>query len=247
MANFAKLSQKGGGRALEGYYTHLPQAVRDAITLVRILGLSHLWEQQMYFQCQTKIGHEDGFDGGSVSSVNPLLSSSLSSPCTTQRNLLETYTLLVKLYSQRHLTYEWDILETFQVFADSISRRWGCPLFASDIPDAILDLALLWRPGGDRPKCRRWGFQVGGRASEHIPRPSWCWGRRCCSPRLVPISNRHLKGIIIHPRHRRLKEVISKPIDPLPIDATGGHPKDSGQLYIHNVAKCNTKRYLFAF
>ncbi|KAK1750458.1 heterokaryon incompatibility protein-domain-containing protein [Echria macrotheca] len=137
----------------------------------------YISDQQMYFQCRATIEQEDGFYSGSVSSVNPLLSSATQFTTTTRYDLFETYMLLVKLYSQRQLTYECDVLDAFQGIFDSISRQWGCSLFASGIPDDILDLALLWRPGNNKVKYRRREPQGGASEPEHRPRnfPIWCW------------------------------------------------------------------------
>lgn len=134
-------------------------------------------EQQMYFQCQASIWQEDGFDGGSVSTVNPLQLSPPPAQTPRRYQLFETYMFLVKLYSQRRLTYESDALDAFEGMADALGSRWGCSLFACGIPDAILDLGLLWRPTVHEPIRRRQGSQGAELSAEHTWRhfPSWCW------------------------------------------------------------------------
>jgi hypothetical protein len=82
--------------------------------------------------------------------------------------LFLTYTKLVEDYTNRALTNPSDTLEAFSGVTSVLARFSGSG-FISGLPEAILDLVLIWIPGG--PGKRRSASESPSAAKF----PSWAW------------------------------------------------------------------------
>lgn len=130
-------------------------------------------DQQMYFQCQSSVWQEDALDLGTPDKVNPLLGGPITATSSTWADFFEAYMLLVKLYTKKNLTYSSDILDAFQGIATSLTKRLSSG-FVNGLPEAVFDIALLWRPVRKPRPTRRKAF-VSRTSSTLQHHPSWCW------------------------------------------------------------------------
>lgn len=130
-------------------------------------------DQQMYFQCQNSVWQEDALDLCTPDKVNPLLGGPITATSSTWADFFQAYMLLVKLYTKKNLTYSSDILDAFQGIATSLTKRLGSG-FINGLPEAVFDIALLWRPVRKPRPTRRKAFA--SRTSSILQHhPSWCW------------------------------------------------------------------------
>ncbi|KAH7247928.1 heterokaryon incompatibility protein-domain-containing protein [Fusarium solani] len=125
-------------------------------------------DSQAYWHCSVSHRSEDGEENpaGQLSSwsMSPLEPQVSNDP----RMRFNIYESLVKQYTRRTLTYPSDSLNAFVGILSAIENSFGWR-FASALPEALFDFALLWSPmwqGRLRPR------EPLGSACRS---PTWCW------------------------------------------------------------------------
>ncbi|KAF2121454.1 heterokaryon incompatibility protein-domain-containing protein [Lophiotrema nucula] len=147
---------------------------QERLLSVRCLYFAH---SQVYFHCRTSFCCENG---DSVSNArrhlfNPLLEFETRPQVRMDYIWLDffrCYDAVVRAYTRRSMSKQEDKLRAFAGIAAMFQDN-GSGLFQYGLPEAILDLALLWIPAGPVTRLQS---KVSGRVSENDYIPSWSWG-----------------------------------------------------------------------
>ncbi|KAE8449800.1 hypothetical protein EG329_007276 [Mollisiaceae sp. DMI_Dod_QoI] len=81
------------------------------------------------------------------------------------------YSRVVDMYSRRDLSYPSDVLDAFSEVMAGLNYCFGAS-FISGLPEAIFDVALLWRPRGLIQR-RQGSETINSKPATSFP--SWCW------------------------------------------------------------------------
>jgi hypothetical protein len=129
-------------------------------------------DEYVYFQCGTIICSDAGVDlpaeweENSTDDLNSLVDLTPNAPSWN----FEAYSDLVRLYTQRKLSFPADILNAFSGSLAVLQEHFRCQML-SGLPAAALDLALLWFPA--EPLFRREVIEEDGNTKQVFP--SWSW------------------------------------------------------------------------
>ena len=107
---------------------------------------------------------------------NPLCATNLKSRSRETSPLgwlqgFDVYGSLVKSYTKKRLSYPSDILNAFSGIGKVLEQRYGGWMVYA-LPEAILDLALLWTPGDITIQRRKF---LPSATSQQATLPSWTW------------------------------------------------------------------------
>ncbi|RYP60908.1 hypothetical protein DL770_009893 [Monosporascus sp. CRB-9-2] len=131
----------------------------------------YLSDWQAYFQCErTTVSESDIPDAGCpptwmpMQDLNPLFETWISGRPRTWDEGYRCYKGLVGRYLDKKMTYKSDILNAFEGVAAVMQGGFGSN-FLAGLPEAIIDLCLLWAPVVDIERRLPPGFCF----------PSWSW------------------------------------------------------------------------
>ncbi|KAF8859201.1 hypothetical protein BDZ45DRAFT_590080, partial [Acephala macrosclerotiorum] len=128
--------------------------------------------EYVYFQCGTIVCSEAGLDlpaeweENSTDNFNSLIDLIPKVPSWK----FEAYSDLVRLYTQRKLSFPADILNAFSGSFAILQEHFRCQMLGG-LPASALDLALLWVPS--EPLFRREVTEEDGSTKQAFP--SWSW------------------------------------------------------------------------
>ena len=111
---------------------------------------------QVYFQCRSAVMSQEIFTDGNAKSWSlDMTNSPLRYLGELQSRAFWFYMACVRLYTDRALTKQSDVLSAFEGISRLLERRLNAPLFFG-LPSSHLDLALLWTPiqVQDRRRCK---------------------------------------------------------------------------------------------
>ncbi|KAH8585485.1 hypothetical protein B0O99DRAFT_646866 [Bisporella sp. PMI_857] len=176
----------------------------------------YITQQQSYFLCHSGYTCEDYHDTTHFeknwihaqefpSPENPLF---MLHECKAARNAISSnvwtyciyvYIRLVRAYTRRILTYQEDALNAFSGILGMLKEA-GSGDFVSALPEAILDMALLWTPASSLGVQRRRGGSF----------PSWCWTGWKGEVKYEPLYPVHIRGAppdgeLFPPDHMKMK------------------------------------------
>jgi hypothetical protein len=125
----------------------------------------------LYFQCLQVVWSEDQFESREQPFCTDGVHMSLQWIGQKRSDLwvdkFRAYTLLVKHYSEKLLSYSSDRLNAFMGISSGLEREWGWG-FAAGLPMPMFDRALLWTPTTKTAQRI-----VGDGKNQYLP--SWSW------------------------------------------------------------------------
>ncbi|KAF2265804.1 HET-domain-containing protein, partial [Lojkania enalia] len=158
---------------LSSQYESRAWTYQERILSARCLYFTH---SQLYFQCRSSLRSENGESIHYVKRhlVNPLLEFE-TRPHTALDyfwlDFFRCYDLVVRTYTQRHLSHQYDKLRAFSGISTMFEEsRAGA--FQYGLPEAVLDLVLLWIPCGQITRVSSKKYDPSS-CRDYIP--SWSW------------------------------------------------------------------------